>query len=330
MSNELTYKDAGVDTERAAALVGDIGELRKQTEGSRKLFSAFGLFAAGYDLSDYNNPVILAACDGVGTKIELLLKHDQLEIAGVDLVGMNVNDILTANAMPLMFLDYIGVAQLDETKIKRLIAGMSGALAECDCILAGGETAEMPGVVPDGTIELSGFCVGAAEKEDLLDPSTIQPGDAIIGVPSNGIHANGFSLVRKLLETVSLSDDEMIELLAPTRIYYEQVKALQDAAITPRAMAHITGGGIRENLARVLGDLGAEIRLPEWENPVVQKLLAEITEETALHTFNMGVGYMIIVPEDVAHTALSVAPGTYQIGRVRAEPGIEIQIGGLV
>jgi phosphoribosylaminoimidazole synthetase len=173
MSTEFTYKAAGVDIKEAAALVGDIGELRRRTEGKRSLMGAFGLFAATYDLSEYNEPVIMTGCDGVGTKLELLLEHDQLEIAGKDLVAMNVNDILTTGGDPLMFLDYVGIGALDKVKIKRLIAGMAEHLASCDCILAGGETAEMPGIVPDGIIELSGFCVGAAEKSELIDPTRI-------------------------------------------------------------------------------------------------------------------------------------------------------------
>ena len=156
MSGEFTYKGAGVDIEEAAALVGDIGELRQSTEAKRSLMQSFGLFAASYDLSDYKEPVIVTGCDGVGTKIELLLEHDQLEIAGKDLVAMNVNDILTTGGDPLMFLDYIGIGAIDKSKIKRLIGGMAEHLASCDCILAGGETAEMPGIVPDGVVELSG------------------------------------------------------------------------------------------------------------------------------------------------------------------------------
>ncbi|MEO0416714.1 MAG: AIR synthase related protein, partial [Verrucomicrobiota bacterium] len=199
MSEEFTYKASGVDIKEAAALVGDINQLRQRTEGGRQLMQAFGLFAATYDLSDYNEPVIMTGCDGVGTKLELLLEHDELEIAGKDLVAMNVNDILTTGGDPLMFLDYVGVGAIDKTKIKRLIAGMSEHLESCNCILAGGETAEMPGVVPDGMIELSGFCVGAGEKSELIDPTTVEVGDVLIGYPSDGFHANGWSLIRRIL-----------------------------------------------------------------------------------------------------------------------------------
>jgi len=323
MSDPLTYKDAGVDTEHAAELVKDIAALRKKTEGSRSLYSAFGLFAAGMDLSDYKHPIILAACDGVGTKLELLLKHDLLEIAGIDLVAMNVNDILTCNGQPLMFLDYIGVPKLDDEQIRRLISGMTDGLAQCDCLLAGGETAEMPGVVPEGIVELSGFVVGAAEKEDLLDPTEIKVGDTLIGVPSNGIHANGFSLVRRVLKQVELSDDEMHQLLAPTRIYHAEVKALQDLALRPSGMAHITGGGLRENLQRILGDdKGADLSIPYWDNAAAQKILAPLKLDEAIHTFNMGIGWVIILPADHAHTALSALPEAFQIGTVTDNAGL--------
>ena len=199
MGGKLTYQQAGVDTRRAAALVGDIRSHVARTHGRRKLSGAFGLFVAAYDLSEYRQPVIVTGCDGVGTKLELLLEHDLLEIAGKDLVAMSVNDILTTGGDPLMFLDYIGIAALDESRITRLIGGMADYLESCDCILAGGETAEMPGIVPEGVIELSGFCIGCAEKEDLIDPTTIAVGDVLVGYASNSIHANGWSLVRRVL-----------------------------------------------------------------------------------------------------------------------------------
>ena len=157
MAGKLTYQQAGVDTRKAAALVGDIGTHVRRTQQTRKLWGAFGLFAACYDLSSYKEPVMMTGCDGVGTKLELLLEHDLLETAGKDLVAMSVNDILTTGGDPLLFLDYIGIAALHEEKITRLISGMADYLEACDCILAGGETAEMPGIVPVEVIELSGF-----------------------------------------------------------------------------------------------------------------------------------------------------------------------------
>lgn len=324
----LSYKDAGVDTEKAAELVGDIGSMRTRTETKHKLMQAFGLFAASFDLSPWKQPVILVACDGVGTKIQLLIKHDMPEIAGVDLVGMNVNDVLTSNAMPVLFLDYVGINNIESAPIARMIDGLTRALADCDCVLAGGETAEMPGLVHEDILELSGFVVGVAEKPDLLDPNEIEVGDVVLGIPSNGVHANGFSLVRKLMANdPDLIPDALIpDLLAPTRIYYPEVKAMQDAGIRPRGMAHITGGGIRENFARILNGKGAQLTLPEWKNPAARRLVDAIPLENAIHAFNMGIGWMIVVAPDQADAVRALLPEAQPLGHITAEEGITIEV----
>lgn len=328
MSGEFTYKGAGVDIEEAAALVGDIGELRRQTEAKRSLMQSFGLFAASYDLSDYKEPVIVTGCDGVGTKLELLLEHDQLEIAGKDLVAMSVNDILTTGGDALLFLDYVGVGRIDKTKIKRLIAGMAEYLADCDCILAGGETAEMPGIVPDGMIELSGFCVGAAEKPDLIDPSRIEVGDKLIGYPSDGFHANGWSLIRKILAANPglIDDDEWEEFLAPTRLYHDVVARLRERELDVRAMAHNTGGGLPENLERLLGEKGADITIPRWELGAVGKVLSFVEDAEAVKTFNMGWGWIVIVPADQDEAAASIQDGARIIGEVDSSGTVKVEI----
>lgn len=319
MSDPLTYKHAGVDTERAHAMVGDIGRICTRTQTHRKLHQAFGLFAAAYDLSDYSNPVILAACDGVGTKLLLQLKYGELESAGVDLVAMNVNDILTSNAQPLMFLDYIGIHHLDEERIARLITGMADSLAACDCILAGGETAEMPDMVEKDMVELSGFCIGAAERDELLDPSTIAPGDQVIGIPSSGFHANGWSLVRKILDRdpTTFTEDRIRRLLTPTRIYHAEVQALKRAGIRVKGMAHITGGGIRENLSRILGNYGTDLHLPRWDNEDAQAVIQAIELDDAVHAFNMGIGWMAVVPPDEVDAAMNTLPDAYHLGMVK-------------
>lgn len=328
MSGEYTYKGAGVDIEEAAALVGDIGELRRQTEAKRSLMQSFGLFAASYDLSDYKEPVIVTGCDGVGTKLELLLEHDQLEIAGKDLVAMSVNDILTTGGDPLLFLDYIGVGRIDKTKIKRLIGGMAEYLADCDCILAGGETAEMPGIVPDGLIELSGFCVGAAEKPDLIDPSAIEVGDKLVGYPSDGFHANGWSLIRKILAANPglIEDDEWTQFLAPTRLYHDVVAGLRERSLRVKAMAHNTGGGLPENLERLLGDKGASITIPRWELGAVGKVLAFVEDQEAVKTFNMGWGWIVVVPADQAEEAVAFHEGAMIIGEVDSSGSVNVKI----
>ncbi len=327
MAEEFTYREAGVDTKHAAALVGDIGKLVARTQTKRSLFQAFGLFAASYDLSGYDEPVIVTGCDGVGTKIELLLQHDLLEAAGKDLVAMSVNDILTTGGDPILFLDYIGIPKIDDAQITRLIAGMVDYLEACDCILAGGETAEMPGIVPDGVIELSGFCIGAAEKRALIDPSTVTVGDALIGWRSDGFHANGWSLVRRILAAKPglLTDRELEELLAPTRLYHEEVAALRAAGVGVKAMAHITGGGLPENLERLLGDNGAELHIGEWDRGPVAKVLAFVETQEAVNTFNMGYGWVAVVPAGEAD--LACVHGGQMIGKVVAEKGVRVKVG---
>lgn len=328
MADKLTYKEAGVDTREAAALVGDIGTLVKRTQHTRKLHGAFGLFAACYDLSDYREPVMVTGCDGVGTKLELLLHHDQLEIAGKDLVAMSVNDILTTGGDPLLFLDYIGINKLDKPLITRLIAGMVEYLEACNCILAGGETAEMPGIVPEDVVELSGFCIGAAEKSDLIDPTTIAEGDVVIGYASDGIHANGWSLARRIIaaNAADFSKEEVISLLAPTRLYHDVVNDLKAASLKPKAMAHITGGGLPENIERLFTDVGADLEIPAITDPALVKLLSHTDEEDRFHTFNMGIGWVVIVSPDQVDTALAAGAGGSVIGKIVPEKGVRVTV----
>jgi len=328
MSGKLTYKESGVDTREAAALVGDIGTQVKRTQQQRKLHGAFGLFAAAFDLSEYKEPVIVTGCDGVGTKLELLLAHQMYGVAGKDLVAMSVNDILTTGGDPLMFLDYIGIAALDKPMITALITGMCDYLEDCSCILAGGETAEMPGIVPEEVVELSGFCIGAVEKPNLIDPTTIKEGDVLVGFASDGPHANGFSLVRRVLAENSdlLTDEETQGILAPTRLYHDVVKDVRDAGVTPKAMAHITGGGLPENLERLFQNgLGADLTIPYWDNAPMRKLFDFIDAEDKFHTFNMGIGWVCIVAKEDADKILSAGPGGVILGEVVANEGVRVE-----
>jgi phosphoribosylformylglycinamidine cyclo-ligase len=330
MGAKLTYQQAGVDTRRAAALVGDIKSHVARTQQNRKLLGAFGLFAACYDLSSYKEPVIVTGCDGVGTKLELLLEHDLLEIAGKDLVAMSVNDILTTGGDPLLFLDYIGIAALNEEKITRLIAGMCDYLASCDCILAGGETAEMPGIVPPDVIELSGFCIGCAEKPELIDPSTLQVGDVLVGYKSDSIHANGWSLVRRVLKENPgcVSEEELVGFLEPTRLYHDVVRDIRAAGVKPKAYAHITGGGLPENLERLFRGFGADLEIPKWELAGIDKLLAHVDSEDRFHTFNMGIGWVAIVSPDEADKILSAGPGGTILGTLVDTEGVRVKVRG--
>ena len=330
MVDKLTYRQSGVDTRRAAALVGDIRSQVARTQQVRKLWGAFGLFAACYDLSDYKEPVMVTGCDGVGTKLELLLENDLLEIAGKDLVAMSVNDILTTGGDPLLFVDYIGIAALDEAKINRLITGMCDYLEACDCILAGGETAEMPGIVPADVIELSGFCIGCAEKPDLIDPTTVAVGDCLVGYASDSIHANGWSLVRRVLKEFpgEVSEEELHAWLQPTRLYHDVVAGLKHGGVRPKAMAHITGGGLPENLERLFRGMGADLEIPKWNLPGIEKLYRHVDAEDRFHTFNMGIGWVAIVAESDVDAALAAGPGGVLIGRMVPEEGVRVRVKG--
>lgn len=271
----------------------------------------------------------MTGCDGVGTKLELLLKHDMLEVAGKDLVAMSVNDIITTGGDPLLFLDYLGIAKLDEEKLVRLIAGMCDYLESCGCILAGGETAEMPGIVPEDVVELSGFCIGAVEKPQMIDPTTIQVGDVLVGYGSDSFHANGFSLVRKVLAARpgEFSDAEEKEMLAPTRLYFDVVQGIREAGVIPRAYGHITGGGLPENLERLFQGMGADLTIPKWENAVCQKVLESVDAEDRFHTFNMGIGWVTVVAAEDVEKVLSAGPGGVVLGTVREGEGVTVQVG---
>ena len=328
MGSKLTYKEAGVDTEQAAALVGEIKTHVQRTQKQRQLMGAFGLFAAAFELKGYREPVIVTGCDGVGTKLEVLLEHDRIEDAGKDLVAMSVNDILTTGGDPLMFLDYIGLAKLEDTLVTRLVAGMADYLESCGCILAGGETAEMPGIVPPGVVELSGFAIGCVEKSEMVDPASVVEGDVLVGYRSDGVHANGWSLVRRVLAEHGdeFTTEEVLALLAPTRLYDDVVNALKESSVRPKAMAHITGGGLPENIERLFDRLGCDLEIPHWDNAPVQKLLRHVDDENRFHTFNMGIGWVVIVrPEEVA-AACAAGPGGTVLGTVGTTPGVRVKV----
>lgn len=328
MGKSVTYQEAGVDTRAAAALVNEIKADVSRTQQQRQLHNAFGLFAAAFDLGDYRHPVIVTGCDGVGTKLELLLEHGMEDAVGKDLVAMSVNDIITTGGDPLLFLDYIGIAKLDPGRIKRLISGMCDYLEDCGCILAGGETAEMPGLVPPGVVELSGFCIGAAEKEDLIQPETIAVGDVLVGYPSDGFHANGWSLCRRILadHPGELGDEEMRSLLTPTRLYHDVTRGFSATGLRPKAYAHITGGGLPENLERLFRGMGADLAIPPWENEAVQKILAHTDPEDRFHAFNMGIGWVAIVPPDDVAEACRQGPGGAVLGEMKAGDGVTVSV----
>ena len=328
MGNKVTYQEAGVDTRAAAALVDEIKADVSRTQKQRKLHNSFGLFAAAFDLSEYQNPVIVTGCDGVGTKLELLLEHGMEAEAGKDLVAMSVNDIITTGGDPLMFLDYIGIEKLQPERIKRLISGMCDYLEDCGCILAGGETAEMPGLVPADVVELSGFCIGAVEKENLIQPDTIKEGDVLVGYRSDGFHANGWSLCRRILaeHASEFSEAEIKEMLAPTRLYHDVTNAFKGSGLRAKAFAHITGGGLPENLERLFRGLGADLTIPYWENEPVQKLLSHTDSEDRFNAFNMGIGWVAVVDPSDADTACASGPGGIVLGELRSGDGVKVTV----
>ncbi|NKI34341.1 phosphoribosylformylglycinamidine cyclo-ligase [Wenzhouxiangella sp. XN79A] len=333
-NERLSYRDAGVDIDAGNALVDRIKPLVKATSRPEVLggLGGFGgLFALG---RTYRDPVLVSGTDGVGTKLLLARALGRHDTIGIDLVAMCVNDILVTGAEPLFFLDYFACGTLEVDSAAEVVAGIAEGCRQAGCALIGGETAEMPGMYGPGDYDLAGFTVGAVERDRLIDGSTIRAGDALIGLPSSGPHSNGYSLIRKVLDRaggVEAERERAEALLAPTRIYVEAVRPLLDE-FPIRGMAHITGGGLTENIVRVMpADLGIELDTGAWTPPALFGWLAEVGRIEAAEmrrTFNMGVGFVLIVQADAADavvTALAQAgePSLGVIGRVVDDAGAE-------
>lgn len=345
-SGPLTYRDAGVDIDAGERLVDRIGAdvaatARPEVLGGLGGFG--GLFAL--DTSRYRHPVLVAGTDGVGTKLRLardLGRHDSI---GIDLVAMCVNDVIVTGAEPQFFLDYYATGRLDEEVAATVIRGIAAGCRQAGCALIGGETAEMPGMYAAGDYDLAGFCVGAVERDRILDRNRVAPGDIVLGIASSGPHSNGYSLIRRVLER-SGADTAMPcggttlgdALMAPTRIYVRSLLTLLGEHDV-HALAHITGGGVVDNLPRVLppGTL-ARIDPARWERPAVFDWLqaaGDIEDGEMLRTFNCGIGMCVVVPETLAaatHAALTRAgEAVWQIGRIEGsgEPDPEVVIGAL-
>lgn len=308
----LSYKDAGVDIDAGNRAVGSYGKSAKKATRP-EVMSGIGGFASMFELSGYKNPVLVSGTDGVGTKLAVAFltgKHDSI---GIDAVAMCVNDIVTCGAEPLFFLDYLAVGKLDENVAADIVSGIADGCAMAGCALVGGETAEMPGFYRDGEYDVAGFCVGAVEKAGIIDGKHLCAGDKIIGVASNGLHSNGYSLARKaLLEVAGMKVGDTVdslgctlgeELMKPTRIYVRSVLPLcRQGKI--KAMAHITGGGLPENVPRIMpGGVSAVFKKDAWPVPAIFGLIAakaSIEEKEMYRTFNMGVGMVIFAaPSDV-------------------------------
>ncbi len=336
--NGITYADAGVDIDAGNALVDRIKPAAKRTNRSG-VVSGLGGFGALFDLkaAGYQDPILVGATDGVGTKLRIAIDTGVVEGVGIDLVAMCVNDLICQGAEPLFFLDYFATGKLDTDTAARIIEGIAEGCVQSGCALIGGETAEMPGMYPDGDFDLAGFSVGAMERGATL-PEGVQDGDVLLGLASNGVHSNGYSLVRKLVDMSGLGWDAESPfgggtlgeaLLTPTRLYVKPaLQAIRSGGI--HALAHITGGGLTENLPRVLPDgLGAEIDLSAWDLPPVFKWMAEtggIAESEMLKTFNCGVGMIVVCAAEDAdklEALLSEAGETVaRIGSVTETPGV--------
>ena len=308
--NGITYSDAGVDIDAGNALVDRIKPAAKRTNRPG-VMAGLGGFGALFDLkaAGYSDPILVAATDGVGTKLRIAIDTGNVDGVGVDLVAMCVNDLVCQGAEPLFFLDYFATGKLETDTAARIIEGIAKGCELSGCALIGGETAEMPGMYPEGDFDLAGFSVGAMERGADL-PVDVAEGDVLLGLASDGIHSNGYSLVRKLVELSGLGWDADCPwsegtlgaaLLTPTRLYVKQALAAVRAGGV-HALAHITGGGLTENLPRVLpDDLGADVDLSAWELPPVFKWLqAEggMAESEMLKTFNCGIGMILVVKPD--------------------------------
>ncbi|WP_170477667.1 phosphoribosylformylglycinamidine cyclo-ligase [Ruegeria arenilitoris] len=314
--NGITYADAGVDIDAGNALVDRIKPAAKRTNRPG-VISGLGGFGALFDLkaAGYSDPILVGATDGVGTKLRIAIDTGLVDGVGIDLVAMCVNDLICQGAEPLFFLDYFATGKLDADTAARIIEGIAEGCAQSGCALIGGETAEMPGMYPEGDFDLAGFSVGAMERGAAL-PEGVKKGDALLGLASDGVHSNGYSLVRKLVEMSGLDWTDLSPfgsgtlgeaLLTPTRLYVKPaLSAIRAGGV--HALAHITGGGLTENLPRVLPDTtGAEIDLKSWDLPPVFKWMAKIgsiSESEMLKTFNCGIG-MVVVCADERADALS-------------------------
>jgi phosphoribosylformylglycinamidine cyclo-ligase len=312
----LTYRDAGVDIDAGNTLVDRIKPLVKATHRPGVL-AGLGGFGGLFELpGGYSEPVLVSGTDGVGTKLKLALAMDRHDSIGVDLVGMCVNDVVVQGAEPLFFLDYYATGQLDVDTAANVVSGIANGCKQAGCALIGGETAELPGMYAGRDYDLAGFCVGIVEKSRIIDGSRVTPGNAILAVASSGPHSNGYSLIRRILADQNAALDEKFEdatlgekLLAPTRIYVRSTLALIEE-VDVLGIAHITGGGLPENLPRTMPDgCRAIIRRDSWSMPAVFDWLREggnLSETELLRTFNCGVGMTFLVPGDSAEKALNI------------------------
>lgn len=316
---EVNYKEAGVNIDSGNAAVKMMKEHVKSTY-TKGVMSDIGGFGGFFDLGflKFKEPILVSGTDGVGTKLKIAFMMDRHNTVGIDCVAMSVNDIITTGATPMFFLDYIAVGKLDPVKVSSIVEGIANGCRTSSCALIGGETAEMPGFYPENEYDLAGFAVGIVDKEKIIDGKNIKPGDVLIGLPSSGLHSNGYSLARYVFfEHAGLKVDSYIpelasdlgeELLKPTKIYVDSFKKASNAAEI-KGIAHITGGGLLENVPRIIPEgLGIEINVGSWDLPPVfsyLKRLGNVEEHEMYRTFNMGIGMVLIASEREANSILT-------------------------
>ena len=329
----ISYKDAGVDIEAGDALIDQIKPFAKRTMRPEVL-AGIGGFGSLFEMpKKFKNPVLVSGTDGVGTKLKLAFELNKHDTVGIDLVAMSVNDILVQGAEPLFFLDYFACGKLDVGTAAQVIKGIAEGCEQSGCALVGGETAEMPGMYPAGEYDLAGFAVGCVDKEKIINGLSIAAGDIVLGLASSGAHSNGYSLIRKLITSSGIDFESDFDgrkfkdvVMAPTKIYVKSLLKLIEA-LPVKGMAHITGGGITENIPRVLPvGLTAEINAKSWQLPALFKWLqaqGNITHSELYKTFNCGIGMAVVL--DKTHVAqakqlLEAAGETvYEIGIIRAQ-----------
>ncbi|EPC03727.1 phosphoribosylaminoimidazole synthetase [Litchfieldella anticariensis FP35 = DSM 16096] len=338
----LSYKDAGVDIDAGNALVERIKGVAKRTTRPEVLGGLGGFGALCQLPSGYKEPVLVSGTDGVGTKLRLAMDLGKHDTIGIDLVAMCVNDLVVAGAEPLFFLDYYATGKLDVDIAADVVTGIGEGCSQAGCALVGGETAEMPGMYEGSDYDLAGFCVGVVEKSEILDGSRVGEGDVLLGLASSGPHSNGYSLIRKILELSSADIDSELggvslreALLAPTRIYVKPLLSLiKDSGIAVHALSHITGGGLLENIPRVLpNDLTARIDTNSWVRPGIFDWLqaqGNVAEREMYRVLNCGIGMVVVVPAkdaDAARNHLEQQGETvYRLGDIVTRSGQEEQV----
>jgi phosphoribosylformylglycinamidine cyclo-ligase len=339
-TSSLSYRDAGVDIDAGDRLVENIKPFAKRTMRPEVL-CGIGGFGGLVEISKkYKEPVLVSGTDGVGTKLKLAFELNRHDTVGIDLVGMSVNDILVQGAEPLFFLDYFACGKLDVEAATEVIKGIASGCEQAGCALIGGETAEMPGMYPAGEYDLAGFAVGVVEKSKIITGQNIKAGDAVIGLASNGAHSNGYSLVRKIIERSRPNLNAKFDgertladcIMAPTRIYVKPLLALMQS-VTVKGMAHITGGGLLENVPRVLPEnVVAQLNGKAWHTPKLFDWLREmgnVAPQEMYRTFNCGIGMVVIVDGKDADAAVAQLNAAGEratvIGAIRARNGDEHQ-----